>query len=387
MIRHIARRAFERRHRHYLESRPQRVLNQRGYRLQAWHEMIIELSCALNPASLVTPQSQLPPALESDHFPASVEIRTADATGRKRRFALDPVSDPVGNIYIGETRQPLEEIARSAQTATAAQLEELSILYLEAARRFTQDGDHGRALRSYLNHARIAQQTATAVQRETAACLLELGELDQAAHRFAFAADRANRDRDLYGAADSYLHAGICWEAMPDATEEVFVVMDGQGYDSRRCLQLARELYRQAGYNTESLRAAALEADARRRWTPSRLTRMFLRLMEATWLYGTSPIYVLGCLVLAWALPAVVYYFGGFQCDGQMVRHNPGIPGSLQAVWDFGKALYLSMVTLCTIGYGDATPVGLIPRLAAAVQGVCGVVFPALLVVSLDRRL
>jgi tetratricopeptide (TPR) repeat protein len=383
----FARRAFERRHRQYLDLRPARMLNQRGCRFQAWHEMLLELSCAVNPAALVTPRNELPPNLAGDHLPASVSFRAEGRDRRPRAVRVDPLPESTANVYIGETRGPLGAISRSGGAATAAQVEELSLLYLEAGRRFTQDGDHSGALRCYLNHARLSPEPVAAVRRETAACLLEMGELEQATHWYAFAAEQAQREGDLYGAADSYLHAGLCREAQPDATDEVFVVMDGQGYDSRRCLQLARELYRQAGYNTESLRAMALEADARRRWSPSPLTRLFLRGMQAAWLYGTSPIHVLACLAFAWLVPAVVYYFGGFNYSGEVIRHNPGVPGSLGAVWDVGKAMYLSMVTLCTIGYGDATPVGLIPRLAAAVQGICGVIFPAMLVVALDRRL
>lgn len=54
----------------------------------------------------------------------------------------------------------------------------------------------------------------------------------------------------------------------------------------------------------------------------------------------------------------------------------PGAPATLDA---FG-AFYFSMITLCTVGYGDVTPVSSVARMLAVLEAVSGVFYMAVLV-------
>lgn len=44
----------------------------------------------------------------------------------------------------------------------------------------------------------------------------------------------------------------------------------------------------------------------------------------------------------------------------------------------FGNAMYLSVVTMTTVGFGDVVPVGLIPKALTALQGLLGIGFVGL---------
>lgn len=57
----------------------------------------------------------------------------------------------------------------------------------------------------------------------------------------------------------------------------------------------------------------------------------------------------------------------------------PGTPGA-PAVLDRFSALYFSFITLCTIGYGDITPVSKLARMLAIVESVTGLFYMAVLI-------
>ena len=55
--------------------------------------------------------------------------------------------------------------------------------------------------------------------------------------------------------------------------------------------------------------------------------------------------------------------------------------------WDILKSLYFSTVTFVTLGYGDFAPINNCARIVTSIEGLLGVVFVALFVVALGRKI
>ena len=66
-----------------------------------------------------------------------------------------------------------------------------------------------------------------------------------------------------------------------------------------------------------------------------------------------------------------------------VARLNPGaftLPAGSGATLDGFNAFYFSFITLCTIGYGDVTPVTKVARMLAVTEAIAGLFYMALLI-------
>jgi hypothetical protein len=72
-----------------------------------------------------------------------------------------------------------------------------------------------------------------------------------------------------------------------------------------------------------------------------------------------------------------IYQLIALQVPGSFTfTFNPPPPGGLKGM----MAMYFSMVTLCTVGFGDIVPVSDIARMAAMLEGAAGVFFVAVMI-------
>jgi hypothetical protein len=78
----------------------------------------------------------------------------------------------------------------------------------------------------------------------------------------------------------------------------------------------------------------------------------------------------------------VVLFSGGLFLSG----FNVNLSQSQEGFSGFANALYLSTITMSTVGYGDLTPGGVVARLVACLEGVSGILFAAMFLVSMQRR-
>jgi voltage-gated potassium channel len=58
----------------------------------------------------------------------------------------------------------------------------------------------------------------------------------------------------------------------------------------------------------------------------------------------------------------------------------PAAAGGATATLDSFSAFYFSFITLCTVGYGDITPVSKVARMLAVVEGITGLFYMAVLI-------
>jgi len=97
------------------------------------------------------------------------------------------------------------------------------------------------------------------------------------------------------------------------------------------------------------------------------LSSVFLNLI---WGYGEKPSRLLLTIIIA------ILFFGSVQFE------FGGIPG--KTYWEH---VYFSGITFLTIGYGDLSPVGTIPRFVAVVEGAAGISVLGLLIASATKKI
>lgn len=99
------------------------------------------------------------------------------------------------------------------------------------------------------------------------------------------------------------------------------------------------------------------------------------RVVTAATLYSAVIVYMLAAVFFA-ALYGLCAYLDPRAFEGPLHSH-PSLP------MDFADALYFSMCTLTTVGFGDITPLGKFPRLLVGVEGLFGVMYPTILIARL----
>ncbi len=92
------------------------------------------------------------------------------------------------------------------------------------------------------------------------------------------------------------------------------------------------------------------------------------------WGYGEKPGRTLICNFFLISISAVVYWASG------LIQVN----GTQRAI-EFGEALYFSVITFTTVGYGDFLPLGWV-REISAIEALSGVVMMPLFLIGLTRR-
>lgn len=99
------------------------------------------------------------------------------------------------------------------------------------------------------------------------------------------------------------------------------------------------------------------------------------RVVTAGTLYSAVIVYMMSAVVFA-ALYALSAYLDPTSFKGPLHAH-PLMP------MDFSDALYFSMCTLTTVGFGDIVPYGKFPRLLVGAESLFGVMYPTILIARL----
>jgi uncharacterized protein YjbI with pentapeptide repeats len=83
-----------------------------------------------------------------------------------------------------------------------------------------------------------------------------------------------------------------------------------------------------------------------------------------------------------------LYLFTGLKIDNHSINHKSVLDfiESNQTIYDYGYALYFSVVTSTTIGFGDIRPASGITMLLACIQGLLGIFLTTMFTVVFGRR-
>jgi uncharacterized protein YjbI with pentapeptide repeats len=83
-----------------------------------------------------------------------------------------------------------------------------------------------------------------------------------------------------------------------------------------------------------------------------------------------------------------LYLFTGLKIDNQSIYHNSLLDfvQSNQTIYDYGYALYFSVVTSTTIGFGDIRPASGMTMVLACLQGLLGIFLTTMFTVVFGRR-
>ena len=130
--------------------------------------------------------------------------------------------------------------------------------------------------------------------------------------------------------------------------------------------------YREKSYDRHALFIAAFRKPAknpavRLRHLYDWVSSVFLNVI---WGYGEKPGRLLLTIIMA------ILFFGTLQ------YWLNGIPGKT-----FWENVYFSGITFLTIGYGDLSPIGSIPRFLAVVEGAAGISVLGLLIASATKKI
>ena len=112
--------------------------------------------------------------------------------------------------------------------------------------------------------------------------------------------------------------------------------------------------------------------------------RILFRLIDAYCGYGEKPLRLIFFSIVKIVFFAMLYVFVGIQHDGNIQAVTLVTPLS-DAVSHFFDALYFSLVTFTTLGYGDYSPAGL-SRFIASIEALVGSFTIALFVVVFVRH-
>ena len=91
------------------------------------------------------------------------------------------------------------------------------------------------------------------------------------------------------------------------------------------------------------------------------------------WGYGERPSRTLLSGILIIFLSAFLYLGGTLVKEGVIFKA------------DFLEALYFSIITFTTVGYGDIAPLGAL-KIVAAVEAFCGIFIMPLFIIGLTRK-
>jgi Ion channel len=127
----------------------------------------------------------------------------------------------------------------------------------------------------------------------------------------------------------------------------------GVGHDASRCFIEARKLLRDHATN---------------RWTRARAWFSW-----GFWLWGESP-----GLVALWAFVVIGLFALGYAWAGVSTPTGVG--------HHFGQALYLSVLTFTTVGYGDLTPATGFGKALAGAEALLGIFFTGLFLVTFVKK-
>jgi len=102
--------------------------------------------------------------------------------------------------------------------------------------------------------------------------------------------------------------------------------------------------------------------------------------------YGEKPANVVVFSLIFIIVCAFLYFFLGIQFNGELLQFSASSSSVVEGIKQFFVALYFSVVTFTTLGYGDITPVG-VSRVVAAIEAFAGAFTLALFVVVFVKKM
>ena len=144
-------------------------------------------------------------------------------------------------------------------------------------------------------------------------------------------------------------------------------------YKSRECLRkfLTRSLT--TPRKIESIGAAGIRSGESYGLAKRLLLCISLTFSSLVWGHGERPARTFYSVIFLMLVSALAYM------QGHLISH------AIVFKPDFFQALYLSVITITTVGYGDITPVGA-TRLVAMAEVLCGIFIVPVFIVGLSRK-
>jgi len=350
--------------------------------IETWKTLPLELASNLRPFKYLIPIEPLPANLETDyHSDQTEDIVVSD----NHAVSLDVVVGDEQNLV--NARHAVQAFRQGNHTKEHF-LQMTPIWFIQAGHACFRSGQYDRALRCFLNACRLEPPVgdiiAPEMRRNIGKCVLNLGDFQNAGVEYLLAAEKFLAEAKSEDSAQCFEMSVICWEASNKASRHQIGTENGD-YDSTICSRKAKFLYLNIGDYISASRCSILEQDCHLRWNP-RLSRVPRWAMRLVWLYGESPLYVMRCVVLFLLIVGTILFYFGYNRSNTEVRYCPGFSVSWQSCADFGDALYLAVVTVTTLGYGDLSPSSAISKLAAGVASFSGIMLAAMFMVALQRR-
>ncbi len=182
------------------------------------------------------------------------------------------------------------------------------------------------------------------------------------------AAREAEAAGDLEYASVLYRQAAINFER-----DMEFLSFSDSFYKSRECLRrfLVRSLI--MPQKMDGISAAGIKRDESYGLLKRVVLCISLTFSSLIWGHGERPARTFYSVVFMIFVSAILYTQGHLIENGIIFKP------------DFFQALYLSVITIATVGYGDITPVGA-ARLIAIAEALCGIFIVPVFIVGLSRK-
>jgi len=175
-------------------------------------------------------------------------------------------------------------------------------------------------------------------------------------------------------------------EAQDLGAQEDPVGRDAKYLEAEEIYRNVRKNYSAAGSNDLAGEFFYLEMVVKRKQMPMfTFARFWSKLVDILCGYGEIPHRIIGSSSAYIAMNAIIYCVFGMAHNGQVYTFSLSA-GVLEDLKVFGYALYYSVVTFTTLGYGDFTPVGF-SRPFAALEAFNGAFMIALFILAFVKKM
>jgi hypothetical protein len=234
--------------------------------------------------------------------------------------------------------------------------------YTEAYKLFKEAGNHHRNKKAY--------KEASICFASAASCWsIKSGEKTffESAVLYDLAAKEAEKCFDFEYASLLYKHAAINYER-----DREFLNFSDSFYNSketmRRFLLLSLVRTKKTEHIVRGDEVSGVTGSVR-----AFILWLMLTMSWLVWGHGERPWRTLGTSLLITVACASLYSLGLVVNNGRLIHPS------------FFEALYMSSITMATVGYGDYTPFGPL-RIVAMIEAFCGIIILPLFLVGLARK-